>query len=56
MTLQSAEEEIIKVRSALVRIATLMLKVPMDDIAKHLSTEECNELVRCYIDARQLVK
>ena len=51
----SSEDQVIKTRGALVRIATLMLKVPKGVITQYLSEHEWKELVECYNNCRQLV-
>lgn len=50
-----AENEVIRVRGALVRIATLYLKIPKDVVTKYLKPQEWKELVACYNQCRPLV-
>lgn len=44
-----------EIKKALVRIATLYLKVPEGAVTKYLWPEEWKELVRCYEKCRTLV-
>lgn len=44
-----------QVRGAMVRIATLMAKVPMEVVQEHLSEAEWKELEDAYVKAGELV-